>query len=122
MRKMNRRSSHNKRDRHSAVAQYLLDSFHWEWDQRMLLEFTAQGLFTVEELREMRWNKLRMGFKTLILKEKEMVLSDEAMERIEGCLENNTDFLGEPRKTPEDKLFTHQTGKLIYKEVLSCKV
>lgn len=121
MKKMNRRSTYNKRERHSETARILLDSYHWEWDQRMLLEIAAQGFFTVENIREMRWNQLRRGFQTFILKEKEMILSPQAMEKLEECLDNQVDLLGEPRKTPEDKLFTHQTGKEIYKEIISYK-
>jgi len=121
MKKRNRRSQLHKRERHSQTARVLLDSFHWEWDQRVLLELAATGEFTVDEIREFRWNQFRLGIQCIIILEKELFLPEEVFAKIEDALKNEIDLMGHEWKTPEDKIFTHQTGKEIYKEIISYK-
>ncbi|MDA3851723.1 MAG: hypothetical protein PF447_10665 [Spirochaetaceae bacterium] len=121
MNNSNRRSERNKRERHTHIAQTMLDSFHWEWDQRFLLELVATGEIPIDQIRELRWNQLRQGFKCLIILDKEMNLPEEVFDKIQGCFQEEVDLLGDGWKTPEDKLFSHQTSKDMYKEIISFK-
>lgn len=121
MKKTNRRSQYNKRRRHSETAQILLDSFHWDKDQQILLELASTGEFTVDEIREFRWNHFRQGFECLIVKDKELDLPAETVEFLEECLSQKKAIDGTPWEAPEDKLFSHKTGKDIYKDIISYK-
>jgi len=121
MKKTNRRSQHHKRRRHSQTAQILLDSFHWEKEQQVLLELAATGEFTVDEIREFRWNHIRSGFDCLIFRDKELNLPEETVHFLQDCLDNKRSISGEPWEAPEDKIFSHKTGKDIYKEIISYK-
>lgn len=119
MKKQNRRSLIHKKERHSHSAQALLDSFHWEWEEKVLLELAATGEFTVEEIRKFRWNQFRLGYNCVIVVNKEMDLSDEVVAGLEECINEKKALDGEPWEAPEDEVFSHSVGKVVHKEILS---
>lgn len=116
-----RRSEHNKREKYGERAKILLDAFFWQPEERALLEIMADEFFTMPNARELRWNSVREGVDCIILKEREMSFSPEVYALFARGLREELNFSEEKIEAPEDKLFTHKTGKDILKQLDSYK-
>ncbi|MDC7224074.1 MAG: hypothetical protein PQJ60_10060 [Spirochaetales bacterium] len=117
-----RRSEHNKREKYGARAKALLEAFYWQPDEKALLEIMADEFFTMPDARELRWNAVREGVDCIILKEREIAFSPEIFSLFVRGLREGLDFNGESIEAPEEKLFSHETGKNILKQLDSYKV
>ena len=117
-----RRSEHNKREKYGARSKKMLESFYWEPEERALLEIMADEFFTVANARDLRWNCLREGVDCLFLKEREISFSPEIYSLLRRGLHEKLDFYGEPIETPEVKIFSHEIGKNILKQLDTMKL
>lgn len=117
-----RRSEHNKREKYGERARAMLDSFYWKPEEQALLEIMADEFFTMPNARDLRWNAVREGVDCLILKEREIVFTPEIYSLFVRGVREKLDFDGEPIETPEEKIFTHETGKNVLKQLDSFKL
>ena len=117
-----RRSEHNKREKHGARAKSLLESFYWQPDEKALLEIMADEFFTMADARELRWNAVREGADCIILKEREIAFTPEVYSLFVRGIREELNFNGEKIESPEEKLFSHETGKDILKQLDSFKI
>ncbi len=117
-----RRSEHNKREKYGARAKSLLEAFYWQPEEKALLEIMADEFFSMPDARELRWNAVREGVDCIILKEREIAFSPEIYSLFARGIREGLDFDGETIETPEDKLFSHETGKNILKQLDSFKI
>ncbi len=117
-----RRSEHNKRERYGSRATALLESFYWQPDEKALLEIMADEFYSMADARELRWNKVREGVDCIILGEREIAFTPETYSLFVRGIREGLDFEGEKIEAPEEKLFSHETGKDILKELESFKI
>ncbi|MBN2625266.1 MAG: hypothetical protein JXA95_01270 [Spirochaetales bacterium] len=117
-----RRSEHNKREKYGARAKALLESFYWQPEEKALLEIMADEFFTIANARELRWNSVREGVDCIILKEREIAFTPEVYSLFVRGIREKLDFDGETIEAPEDKIFSHDTGKDILKQLESFKI
>jgi len=117
-----RRSEYNKREKYGVRAQALLESFFWQSDEKALLEIMADEYFSMPDARELRWNCVREGVDCIILKEREIAFSPETYSLFVRGIREGLNFDGEKIEAPEEKIFSHETGKSILKELESFKV
>jgi hypothetical protein len=117
--KKNRRSERHKAERYQARAQYLLENFTWDREEKILLEVMAQGSITLSDVREASWTEVKRGLGSVSIKGVELQLSEESLVEFEKAMTELVDFSGEeidPRNTLH-KVFSHNTGKNISKEL-----
>jgi hypothetical protein len=117
-----RRSDYNKREKYGARAKALLESFYWQPEEKALLEIMSDEFFTMANARELRWNAVREGVDCIILKEREIAFTPEVYSLFVRGIREGLDFEGNEIETPEVKLFSHEMGKNILKQLDSFKI
>ncbi|MBB6481049.1 hypothetical protein [Spirochaeta isovalerica] len=117
--KKNRRSERHKAEKFQTRAQYLLENFTWDTEERILLDVMAQGTLSMSDAREASWMEVKRGLDLVIIKGVELKLSEESLAAFDKAMSELVDFSGEeidPRNTLH-KIFSHETGKNISKEL-----
>ena len=117
--KKNRRSERHKAEKFQIRAEYLLENFSWESEEKILLDIMAQGTLSMSDAREASWTEVKRGLDCIVIRNVELKLSEESLAAFEKAMKDLVDFSGEeidPRNTLH-KIFSHGTGKRISKEL-----
>lgn len=109
-----RRSERNKREKYGTRAETLLESFYWEEDEVALLELAVSQEIDFSDIRQLQWGQVHEGIGCLVVKKREIVLTEKTLKWFMDILST--------QPLADEKVFTHQTGKKIQKELDSFKV
>ena len=115
--KSNKRSPRHKREKTGEKARFMLDNYHWNKEEGILLELMTTERFKLPELREMSWRDYSVALEGISLKGEVLELPSEICALFSQALKDTIGFDGESfhPSDPNAKIFTHFTGKNISK-------
>ena len=114
-----RRSEKHRADKYQERAKEMLDSYHWSKDEEYFLALMEIAQFTVEQIRDLTWARVKDSYEGLLIQNQVVELREKYMIGIREVLESRIDFYGQEidHESGSPLIFAKDTLKRVTKEL-----